>query len=427
MFKTVQEGVYYKHNHRPGNSLSIAFLKIGKDSNADLVGNALKELWTMYSELKKGITLELKGLNENNLTHGNLTVLIGYGHEMFSIEGNKKTIPSDFDSHRKFDDPDRNGGGPVLDGSRLSYSHDIRLNHAASDHLILQFIGDNEFITNRAIVETWKLLSSLKRDYGDYALVISRVYTGFRRQDNRGWLGFHDGVSNLATEERLGTVAIDSRGLSSQDNWIMNGTYLSFFRLEIYLDQWQKKKIEEQEKMIGRDKITGCPLIGIDNNGKPVKDIRCPVAGTLDIIERGNEVFRKNPIHGNQQYQPRNISDKELIFSHINRANPFPYSYRIFRQGFEYFEPLEYYPGFRTGLNFISFQNSPSKIFKIIKEGFSMDTIRGSSMNVLEDFFSVRSAGIFFVPPQTNGYLFPGEEMFFNTSANYHNPVRYLR
>ena len=39
---------------------------------------------------------------------------------------------------------------------------------------------------------------------------------------------------------------------------------------------------------------------------------------------------------------------------------------RIFRQGFEFLEAINNYPYFRVGLNFVGFQGSTEKIFRII-------------------------------------------------------------
>ena len=114
----------------------------------------------------------------------------------------------------------------------------------------------------------------------------------------------------------------------------------------------------------------------------------------------------------------RNLNPNELQHSHIARARVLnrtndrnPSRYRIFRQGFEYFEPINYFPGFRVGLNFISFQNSPSTLFAILKEGFSQNNIE-ANFRPLEDYFSVRAAGIFLVPPLASDESFPGDTIF---------------
>ena len=48
-----------------------------------------------------------------------------------------------------------------------------------------------------------------------------------------------------------------------------------------------------QELIIGRKKLTGCPIIGVSQSGDPIGDIGCPKVGTTEVIEKGNEVFRE--------------------------------------------------------------------------------------------------------------------------------------
>jgi deferrochelatase/peroxidase EfeB len=117
-------------------------------------------------------------------------------------------------------------------------------------------------------------------------------------------------------------------------------------------------------------------------------------------------------------------SDKQLQYSHIGRArqrrNISPIlkdSLRIYRQGFEYLELLDKHPFFRTGLNFISFQDHPSRIINLLT---SPHWLGGSSfggdpqypIESLRNFVTVRAAGIFYVPPLSSDESFPGESIF---------------
>ncbi len=424
MSRSLQDGIYYLKNPKRGNACCVILLRAGNGSTASDVAEVLAQLWSMYKNLQRGVTTELKELNPRNLYSGNLTLLIGYGPELFRISGIKKQLPSDLTQHGTFKNPDRTGGGPIIEDSSLKYSCEIRRNHASSEHFLLQVIGDDEFITTRAVVETWKLLGGMKKNaLGDDIIYINRIYTGFGRQDNRDWLGFHDGISNLTSKNRLQVIAINGVGVSTEDAWTVNGTYMGFLRIEVDLKKWSMIPRKIQEIIIGRDKITGCPLIGCDKNKNPIRDPRCPVRGTFEIFEPGNEMFREHPPFGKQRNLPSGISDKILENSHIGRANPIESqdkiftklgSYRIFRQGFEFFEPTDAFPGFRVGLDFISFQNSSKALFSILQRGFGSGNVGGIADEIprLEEFLYVRAAGIFFVPPVSKDELFPGEDIF---------------
>ena len=242
------------------------------------------------------------------------------------------------------------------------------------------------------------------------------MYTGFQRLDQRNWLGFHDGVSNLKSRERPSVILIDSRSLSSRDKWISNGTYLAFIRLSLDLESWENISLKEQEILIGREKLTGCPLIRVDKNGKGVKDSRCPVPGTSEIIDPGNEFFRDHSPYGIRS------EDRILQYTHIGRVRPINrvpvsdrMSTRIYRQGFEFLVAAKSSPGFLSGLNFVSFQNTPDRLFKTItyKPKVLHNSHGSAPLPNFDHFMSVLAAGIFLVPPIVRGEPFPGSAIFF--------------
>jgi len=93
--------------------------------------------------------------------------------------------------------------------------------------------------------------------------------------------------------------------------------------------------------------------------------------------------------------------------SHVQRANHHlkpvndHNSLRIFRQGYEFLEPLDQAPGFRTGLNFASFQDTPERLFRMLTQSTWLGTNFGSYENDknplpgMDWFLSVRAAAIF--------------------------------
>ena len=273
----LQNGIYYQREPHLGNSFCILFLKASDDADAVNIGNKLASLWLRLKELEKGIVKDLD-INPKSRSSGNLSILLGYGRRIFLIDGVARSKPADFDDKWTFEEPDPKGGGAIIKDSEIYYSDDLNHNHAIHDHILIQFIANTEFYTTRALVETWKELQSNKKSADKTSLQISAYYTGFQSTDGRGLLGFHDGVSNLKSPDRLDTIAIKSNHLD-RDRWTINGTYLAFIRIIIDLKDWDDLSVEKQEILIGRDKETGCPLIGVDEDGRPVKDGRCPVPG----------------------------------------------------------------------------------------------------------------------------------------------------
>jgi Dyp-type peroxidase family len=416
----LQNGIFYLDTPTIGNSSHIVFIRAGIGSNASEIGETLVKLWAMLKNLENGIVNDLKGVNKRHLHPGNLTTLIGYGPAIFLIKDVKKQKPLDFSDEVAFKFPSLNGGGPIIQDSEILYSKNVVKNDTQSEQIILQFVGDNEFITGRASFETWKLLSRLQNSKGSDTLYVKNVFTGFQRDDRRNWFGFHDGVSNLPSKDRLQIISIAKKDVVHKDTWTINGTYMAFLRIEFDVNEWSKVKESDQSIIIGRDKITGCPLIGVDKNKQPIKDSRCPVRGTFEVLEKGNEIFREHAPFGKQMYLPSGFSDDLLKKSHIGTANPTDEqsdrtnSYRIYRQGFEFLEPIESYPGIRVGLNFISYQKTPKRLFNIFKHSSAKNNqdYQHTKLPSFETFFTVRNAGIFLVPPLVMNEPFPGAGIF---------------
>jgi Dyp-type peroxidase family len=376
-------------------------------------------LWKMYGQLQKGIIPDL-GMKKSS-HHGNLTVLLGYGPKFFEINGLRKRKPAQLNEEWLFEDPEL-GGDPILSGVGLKYAEDVTSNDISKAQFVFQFIADTQLATNRPIVETWKLLRNIDADGSSAPMVMRRFFTGFNRPDGRGWLGFHDGVSNIRSSERLKNIHIAKQDLKAEDQWTSSGTYMAFLRIAVDLNTWESIPIAEQEKIVGRQKKSGCPLIRIDERGNNVFAGGCPVIGTQEIIEKGNERFREyGPTQSGSTYR---ATAANPVKSHVGRM--LKTQNRILRQGFEFLEAINNYPYFRVGLNFVSFQGSTEKIFRIIKYGFDQVNFGGDPVNRIagtDKLLSVRGAGIFLVPPFVRGEEFPGEVAFRREAGSPHSRI----
>jgi Dyp-type peroxidase family len=364
----------------------------------------------MYKKVQHGVVPDLDTAIKNP-HRGNLSVLMGYGPRLFEIVELNKKKPAQLNDEFLFQNV-KSGGEPILPGVGLRYANDISSNDIAQAHFVFQFIGDTQLATNRPIVETWKLLRKIDMEASSASMVMKSFFVGFNRPDGRGWLGFHDGVSNLRSTERLKNIQIDKQSLRPEDHWTLTGTYMVFLRVAIDLDIWESIPVVDQERIIGREKTTGCPLVRTDKRGNNVFLGGCPSVGTREIIEKGNEKFRDyNPTHGART--TNSPTSSEASMSHVGRM--IKAQARIFRQGYEFLEPVNNYPYFRVGLNFVSFQGNTEKVIAIIKQGFGRVNFAGDPMRRIagaDRLLSVRAAGLFLIPPFSAGEEFPGEIVF---------------
>jgi len=406
----LQEGIYYAGGKRPGRFFSIMFLKIRDGFSARDVGNTLYHLWQMYQNLKTGIVWDLPGHPVEKPKEGQepltrtLTVLIGYGPQCFNQQDEtyqpRRSLPKAFENSKPFDYP--KNSKPILNNAGLKYAPNVQQNHpnVQAGQVMLQFIAETPLAAYRPVVETWKLLYDLNPEEAPLKLIT--FYSGFNREDRRSWIDFHDGVSNIKSSQRVYAIESGSNETGS-DEWTEGGTYLAFIRININLAIWRSLSCSQQEIYVGRSKLTGCPLKKINSEGKPIPVSGCPLSGT-EVVDREVNDFR----------EPKTVDDPLLKNSHVQRANhresqPIAVdSRRIFRQGYEFLETSKEYPGFTAGLNFVSFQDHPARLTRILGDkGWLGEVNFGSEEGDLEDFLTAQAAGMYVVPPKIRGFPAP--------------------
>lgn len=398
----LQEGIYHAPGRRPGRFFAILFVRAAQGAGAAAVGALFGELWAMLQDLKRGRVRDLEGVE---LPHedDHMTVLVGLGRNAFELPGAALPRPVGLDDQFLFRSADPAGGGPLLLGSGLRYAPEVRAN-MATEELCVQVIADTKLAVDRSIVETWKLLSDRADPAtGAAALQLTTFYLGFQRPDHRSWIDFHDGLSNLASAEREEVIAVKA---GPDADWAVGGTYLAFLRLAVDLPAWRRLDRGRQELAVGRDKLSGCPLVALDGDRT---DSACPVAGTQIWQSENDARFA----------EPPSVDDPVLRQSHVHRANHHqrppadPGTRRVFRQGYEFLEWDGAAPGFRAGLNFVSFQDTPERLIRMLTAGGWLGGVNfggAPEANDLAALLSVYAAAIYFAPPLREGEAFPGAE-----------------
>ena len=394
----LQEGIYHAPGRRPGRHFALLFLRVAEGVAAPAAAAALTDLWAMYADLRVGRVRDLPGVQ---LPAGDdaMTVLLGFGRNAFALDGTARARPRGLADEYVFRSADPAGGGPLLRGSGLSYASDVRAN-MATEAFCVQVVAESKLAVDRAVVETWKALAGA----AETVLEVTTFYLGNQRNDGRSWIDFHDGLSNLRSEDRESVIAI---GPGTDEPWAIGGTYLAFLRLAVDLPGWRRLARADQEFAVGRDKLSGCPIVEADGM-VPRADPGCPVAGTL-IHESPNDA---------RFAEPPEVEDRVVRASHVQRANHHirpasdSGSRRIFRQGFEFLEWAPEPPGFRAGLNFVSFQDTPARLLKMLTAGGWLGGVNfGGDEDArpeLASLLSVYGAGVYFVPPAVPGEPFPG-------------------
>jgi len=271
--------------------------------------------------------------------------------------------------------------------------------------LAIQLIADTELAVNRAVVEVYRLI-----EMEPLALRFVAFYGGFNRDDGRSWLGFHDGVSNIATNERPEALEV-ARPSARDPEWMVGGTYMVFQRLDLNLEQWWwPLSRAAQELRVGRDKVRGCPVMRLGPGNLPEENTSC----------------RLSPKHPKSDQHTEAGPPEHMLLrhSHMHRANltrrgpDGDRSNRIFRQGYEFLEPRgDGRP--RIGLNFVSFQCDLAHFTNIVTTGGWLNGVNfGGPDDRPKDMPNIQLAqviagGYYAVPPRAgDNRAFPGAEIF---------------
>jgi deferrochelatase/peroxidase EfeB len=181
----------------------------------------------------------------------------------------------------------------------------------------------------------------------------------------RNLLGFHDGTanprpSNDAAMSRV--VWVDRHG---DQPWMVGGSYLVARRVRIHLEQWDRSTVEEQERTIGRTKVSGAPLGGKHENDQVDLDALTPEG--LPVIPDSAHIRVAAPSTNGRQ--------------------------AILRRGYSFADGIDPVTGeLDAGLFFICFQKDPRVQFVPIQQ-------RLSENDALGQYLVHTTSGVFACPP----------------------------
>jgi deferrochelatase/peroxidase EfeB len=182
---------------------------------------------------------------------GGLTVTIGYGPSLFDdrfgLSARRPALLTDL---------------PALP------NEDLDPNYVGGD-LCIQACSDDPLVAFHAVRNLARLgLGTV--DYNWMELGFGKTSsTSTTQATPRNLLGFKDGTRNIKAEQ---TDLLDKYvwvGKDSEQAWMRGGSYLIARRIQIFIENWDRDYLQDQQNVIGRAKVTGAPLTGGDEFAKP--------------------------------------------------------------------------------------------------------------------------------------------------------------
>jgi len=251
---------------------------------------------------------------------GRLTITIGYGPTLFDhrfgLAGRK---------------PSALAGLPPLPNENLDPDY-------TGGDLCVQACSDDPLVAFHAVRNLARIgMGVVEHNWMELGFGRTSV-TSAAQATPRNLLGFKDGTRNIKAEQ---TDLLDQHvwvGRETDQPWLRGGSYLVARKIRMFVENWDRDYLRDQENVIGRAKVSGGPLSG------------------------GSEFTAPDFAKAGADGQPAIPAD-----AHIRLASPeHNGGTRILRRGYSFTDGIDPQAGtLLGGLFFIAFMKNPSQFVKL--------------------------------------------------------------
>jgi deferrochelatase/peroxidase EfeB len=290
---------------------------------------------------------------------GRLTITIGFGPGLFDDRFGLATArPSALSQLPRF-------AGDFLEPQRSA--GDIAIQACADDpQLAFHAVRNLARLGRGSVVMRWFQLG-----FGRTSSTSSSQATA------RNLQGFKDGTNNIVAENSGLMRDHVWVGPETDQPWMRDGSYLVTRRIRMLIESWDRTSLGEQERVIGRHKMSGAPLGGVNEHD------------TVDLAAVGGDGV---PV--------------VAMDAHIRQAAASAAGERILRRGYSYTDGIDPKTGLLdAGLFFIAYQQDP-------RNGFIPIQSRLASQDSLNEYIRHTGSAVFACPPGLAADAWWGQTLF---------------
>jgi len=191
----------------------------------------------------------------------------------------------------------------------------------------------------------------------------------------RNLFGFKDGTANILADDSAALAEHVWVADGDEPAWLAGGSYLVARKIAMLIETWDRVRLSEQQRIVGRDKGEGAPLSGGVEASEP--DFAATDATGAPAIDAA---------------------------SHVRLAHPDRNGgIRILRRGYNFVDGNTELGRLDAGLFFLSYQRSPEQ-FTTLQRSLSTD--------LMNEYLRHVGSGIWAIPRGATPGSFVGAELF---------------
>jgi len=191
----------------------------------------------------------------------------------------------------------------------------------------------------------------------------------------RNLFGFKDGTANILADDHEALTEHVWVGERDEPAWLADGSYLVARRIAMLIETWDRVRLAEQQRIVGRDKGEGAPLSGGEEATAP--DFAATDAAGSPAID---------------------------VASHVRLAHPETNGgIRILRRGYNFVDGNTELGRLDAGLFFLSYQRSPEQFIALQ---------RSLSTDLMNEYLRHVGSGIWAIPRGATPGSYVGAELF---------------